>query len=124
MSEKSNKELLEDLGIEEEFTKRSASPPHEERVIAGFEEIQRFVGQHGHPPVHGEDNDIFERLYATRLDQIRSNDECRNLVQELDYQGFSKVRAYSRTIRRNIVATKNFLPSSVLMHRRRAMLTL
>lgn len=87
MADKSNKELLEELGIEAEVVKKSPHSPREERIIAGFEEIQRFVEQNGHPPAHGEDNDIFERLYATRLDQIRSNEECRNLVQESDYQG-------------------------------------
>ncbi len=86
MVEKSNKELLDELGIEAEPTKKSTRSPREERIIAGFEEIQRFVEQNGHPPAHGEGNEIFERLYATRLDQIRSKKECRNLVQELDYQ--------------------------------------
>jgi len=87
MAEKSNKELLDALGIEAEPVIKATRSPREERIIAGFEEIQRFVEQNGHPPVHGEDNDIFERLYATRLDQIRLKDECRNLVQEIDYQG-------------------------------------
>ena len=34
----------------------------EERIIAGFEEIQRFVEKHGRAPQHGEDRDIIERL--------------------------------------------------------------
>ena len=54
---------------------------------AGFEEIQRFVETHERLPAHGEDNDIFERLYATRLDQIRKLEECRNILQGLDHQG-------------------------------------
>ncbi len=29
-------------------------PPREERVIAGFEEIQRFVEKHGRAPQHGK----------------------------------------------------------------------
>ena len=86
MAEKSNKDLLDELGIEAEVTKKSPHTPREERIISGFEEIQRFVEQKGRPPEHGEDNDIFERLYATRLDQIRSKEECRTLVQELDHQ--------------------------------------
>jgi hypothetical protein len=35
-----------------------ATPPREERIIAGFEEIQRFVEQHSRAPQHGEDRDI------------------------------------------------------------------
>lgn len=91
MAEKSNKELLEELGIEAEIAKNPARSPREERIIAGFEEIQRFVEQNGRPPTHGENNDIFERLYATRLDQIRSKEECRSLVLEMDYQDLLKV---------------------------------
>jgi len=84
---KSNKALLEELGVEIAPTKKAAHSPKEERIIAGFEEIQRFVETHGHPPQHGEDKDIFERLYATRLDRIRSLAECKNLVVDMDYQG-------------------------------------
>lgn len=61
--------------------------PREERIIAGFEEIQRFVDQHGHSPRHGEGLDIFERLYAVRLDRLRALDECRSLLEPLDRQG-------------------------------------
>ncbi|MCZ6803427.1 MAG: GIY-YIG nuclease family protein [Proteobacteria bacterium] len=86
-SKKSNKELLDELGVEVESVKKAARSPREERIIAGFEEIQGFVEKNGHPPAHGENNDIFERLYATRLDQIRLQEECRSLVQKLDYQG-------------------------------------
>ncbi|MEO1965525.1 GIY-YIG nuclease family protein [Hyphomonas sp.] len=61
--------------------------PREERIIAGFEDIQRFVESHGRPPQHGEDRDIFERLYAVRLDRLRGLEECRNLLEPLDHQG-------------------------------------
>ena len=59
----------------------------EERVIAGFEEIQRFATEQGRLPVHGEQNDIFERLYAVRLDQIRKSDDCVALLQDMDPDG-------------------------------------
>ena len=62
-------------------------PASEERVIAGFEEIQRFTEQHGHAPQHGEDRDIFERLYAVRLDRLRALPDCRALLEPLDHQG-------------------------------------
>ncbi|MBA56866.1 MAG: hypothetical protein CMK89_20635 [Pseudomonadales bacterium] len=84
---KSNKALLEELGVDIAPAKKVTHTPKEERIIAGFEEIQRFVEEHGHHPQHGEDKDIFERIYATRLDRIRSLDECNNLVAELDHQG-------------------------------------
>lgn len=87
MAEKSNKDILDELGVDLAPAKKVAHSPREERIIAGFEEIQRFVEEHGHAPAHGEDKDIFERLYATRLDQIRSQEECRNLVVEMDGQG-------------------------------------
>jgi hypothetical protein len=79
--------LLEELGVEIESKKVSSRTPREERVIAGFEEIQRFVEQHGRPPQHGEDRDIFERLYAVRLDRLRDQLDCRALLEPLDHQG-------------------------------------
>jgi len=59
----------------------------EERIIAGFEDLLRFVDTHGRPPRHGEDLDIFERLYAVRLDRIRAQADCRDLVAPLDRHG-------------------------------------
>jgi hypothetical protein len=58
-----------------------------ERIIAGFEDIQRFVEKHGRAPLHGEDRDIFERLYAVRLDRLRALPECRAVLEPLDHQG-------------------------------------
>lgn len=79
--------LLAELGIEIEAKKHVTRTPREERIIAGFEEIQQFVTKHGRVPQHGEDLDIFERLYAVRLDRIRDQIECRELVAPLDIQG-------------------------------------
>ncbi|WP_297974749.1 GIY-YIG nuclease family protein [uncultured Amaricoccus sp.] len=79
--------LLAELGVEAEVRKAGSRTPREERIIAGFEEIQRFVEVHGHAPQHGEDRDIFERLYAVRLDRIRELGECRALVEPMDRQG-------------------------------------
>ncbi len=79
--------LLDELGIDVESDEKSSRTPREERIIAGFEEIERFVEQHGRIPLHGEDRDIFERLYALRLDRIREQPECRSLVEPLDRQG-------------------------------------
>ena len=66
---------------------KGGRPASEERVIAGFEEIQRFTEQHGRAPQHGEDRDIFERLYAVRLDRLRALSDCRALLAALDHQG-------------------------------------
>jgi len=79
--------LLDELGVEFEARKQASRTPREERIIAGFEEIQRFVEEHGHPPQHGEGRDIFERLYAVRLDRLRELDDCRVLLEPLDHQG-------------------------------------
>jgi hypothetical protein len=79
--------LLEELGVEVETKKESSRMPREERVVAGFEEIQRFVEKHGRPPHHGEDRDIFERLYAVRLDRLRELADCRSLLATFDHQG-------------------------------------
>ncbi|NTF47043.1 GIY-YIG nuclease family protein [Rhizobium rhizogenes] len=66
--------------------KRGGRSPREERIIAGFEEIQRFVEKNGRAPRHSEDGDIFERLYAVRLDRLRAREECRSLLTPLDHQ--------------------------------------
>ena len=57
------------------------------RVVAGFEEIQRFFDEHGHAPRHGENREIFERLYAVRLDRIRENPDYLALLADKDHQG-------------------------------------
>jgi hypothetical protein len=78
--------LLAELGIEIDAKKSARHTPREQRIIAGFEEIQKFVEEHGRLPEHGEDKDIFERIFAVRLDQIRKVSECRNLLKDLDFQ--------------------------------------
>jgi hypothetical protein len=75
---------LDDFAVAE---KKGGRSPREERIIAGFEEIQRFAEEHGRAPQHGEDREIFERLYAVRLDRLRALEECRSLLMPLDRQG-------------------------------------
>jgi hypothetical protein len=80
-------ELLDELGVDlapEPSGQRSA---REERIVAGFEEIERFVEEQGRLPQHGEERDIFERLYAVRLDRLRESEECRAVLQPLDSRG-------------------------------------
>ena len=79
--------LLAELGVEVQTKKAATYTPREQRVIAGFEEVQRFAEEHGRPPLHGEDWDIFERLYAVRLDRFRKLKDCQELVEPMDHQG-------------------------------------
>lgn len=80
-------ELRDELADFAQPQKKTGRSPREERVIAGFEDILRFVDQHGRAPRHGENLDIFERLYAVRLDRIRAQDDCRELVAPFDRHG-------------------------------------
>lgn len=79
--------LLAELGIEVEVKKNANYTSREERIIAGFEEIKKFVHDNDRLPEHGEDKVIFERLFAIRLDQIRGNEESKILLQKFDDQG-------------------------------------
>lgn len=85
--------LLAELGIEPVAVKASTHTALEERLIAGFEDILRFVDTHGRAPQHGEDRDIFERLYAVRLDRLRSMPEARTLLAPMDTRGLLDVPA-------------------------------
>jgi hypothetical protein len=87
MSDLDLDELRSELDDFAQPEKKGGRSPREERIIAGFEEIQGFVEKHGHSPQHGEGRDIFERLYAVRLDRLRALEECRSLLGPLDYQG-------------------------------------
>jgi hypothetical protein len=87
MAELSDAELLAELGVGIDAKRAPTRTPREERVIAGFEDIVKFVDEHGRPPQHGEDRDIFERLYAVRLDRIRAQADCREFVAPLDVHG-------------------------------------
>jgi len=67
--------------------KQAAYTPREERIIAGFEDIERFYEEHGRLPAHGDDRDIFERLYAVRLGRLRELEDCRILLAPFDKHG-------------------------------------
>jgi hypothetical protein len=77
-------DLLGELGVEAEPTSVGGRSAREQRIIAGYEEIVRFVEQNNRLPQHGEKRDIFERLYAVRLDQMRKSPECREVLKDLD----------------------------------------
>jgi T5orf172 domain len=82
-----DRELLDELGLDTASAPSGQRSAKEERIIAGFEEIERFVTEQRRLPQHGEDRDIFERIYAVRLDRIRESEECREILQPLDSRG-------------------------------------
>jgi hypothetical protein len=87
--------LAAELSEFAEPEKKTGKSPRDERIIAGFEEIQRFYDQHERAPQNGEDRDIFERLYAVRLDRLRAQEDCRALLLPLDTYGLLEVGAIS-----------------------------
>jgi hypothetical protein len=87
MTDLSDDELLAELGVSIEPPKTGGHTAREERIIAGFEDIQRFFEANGRVPRHGEEFDIFERLYAVRLDRLRAMPEACQLLAGLDVYG-------------------------------------
>ncbi len=87
MTQSTEDQMLEALGVDLSPDPVRHYTPQEERLIAGFEDIQRFVEQHGHAPRHGENLDIFERLYAVRLDRLRNLPAARKLLEPMDGHG-------------------------------------
>lgn len=87
MAEMSDDDILAELGVDLTPKKVRARTPREERVIAGFEDIVKFREDHGRAPQHGEDRDIFERLYAVRLDRLRAQPEFHVLLADIDAHG-------------------------------------
>lgn len=81
--------LRAEYGTKKKVVGRSA---REERIIAGIEDIQRFFDTHGRLPVHGEERDIFERIYATRLDRLRELDEAQPFLGTLNRVATDEVR--------------------------------
>lgn len=87
MADLDDDELLDALGVEVAPLNVASHTQREERIIAGFEDILRFHLTHGRAPLHGEGRDIFERLYAVRLDQLRKLPEAQNLLAAMDRPG-------------------------------------
>lgn len=87
MSDLDLDELRAELDDFAQPEKKGGRTARGERIIAGFEDIQRFTETHGRAPQHGEDRDIFERLYAVRLDRLRALEECQLLLAPIDHQG-------------------------------------
>jgi hypothetical protein len=77
-------DILAELGVDLAPKAVRSRTPLDERVIAGFEDIVKFRERNGRPPQHGEGGEIFERLYAIRLDRLRGVPEYRDLAAGLD----------------------------------------
>jgi hypothetical protein len=90
MADLSADELLDALGVEVTPVKTSSLTPFEERVIAGFEDIQRFFEEHKRLPRNAEGLDIFERLFAVRLEQLRKLPEALAVLVPHDSHGLLK----------------------------------
>ena len=95
MSDLSDDDLLDALGVEAAPIKAGSRTPREERIIAGFEDILRFFETHGRAPQHGEAGDIFESLYAVRLDQLRALPEALDLLKPMDGPGLLNAAAHT-----------------------------
>lgn len=91
MAEISDDDLLSELGIDLEPVKSVTYTAKEERIISGFEEISQFYEQNKRVPLASPDADIFERLYAVRLEQIRKLPEALSLL--LDFDKFNLLKA-------------------------------
>lgn len=87
MAEMTDDDILAELGVDLAPKKVRARSPREERIISGFEDIAKFRDEHGRAPQHAEGRDIFERLYAVRLDRLRALPESRELLADLDVFG-------------------------------------
>lgn len=98
MADMDDDELLDALGLEIAPAKAASHTPREERIMAGFEDILRFHAAHGRAPQHGEGRDIFERLYAVRLDQLRQLPEAHTLLAGMDAPGLLTGAAASATV--------------------------
>ena len=93
MSEPTDRDLLNELGVDLEIKKHHSLTPAQEHIISDFEEVQRFYEEFKRLPQNQEGRDIFERLYAVRLNQICENEECLSLLKSLDYQDLISTNA-------------------------------
>ena len=89
--------LLDALGVDITPLNTASRTPQEERIIAGFEDILRFYEVHRRAPRHGKAGDIFERLYAVRLDRLRQLPQARALLAEFDAPGLLAAPQVSQT---------------------------
>ena len=90
MADISDDDLLSELGIDLAPVKQVTYTTKEERLISGFEEIIQFYEINKRIPSNSNNADIFERLYAVRLDQLRKLPEAISLLEGFDQHNLLK----------------------------------
>ena len=70
MTDLTDKELLAALDVKVDSKSQPSLSYFEENLISGFNEIQNFFQKFKRLPNNEEGRDIFERLYAVRLQRI------------------------------------------------------
>ncbi|MEQ1226001.1 GIY-YIG nuclease family protein [Acinetobacter pittii] len=84
MADISDDDLLSELGIDLAPAKQVTYSAKEERLIAGFEEITQFYEKNQRVPLNSVETDIFERIYAVRLEQLKKQPEALSLLANYD----------------------------------------
>lgn len=84
MADISDDDLLSELGIDLAPVKQVTYTAKEERLISGFKEVLQFYETNQRIPSNSHNADIFERLYAVRLDQLRKIPEAISLLDDFD----------------------------------------
>lgn len=84
MERLSDDQILDELEIELELKSVKVLTPSEERLISGFEEINLFYETHQRVPSLHDDADIFEKLYASRLEKIKQNPSLKSVLIHFD----------------------------------------
>lgn len=88
MKRLSDEQILDELEIKLELKSITILTPLEERLISSFEEINIFYETHQRIPCLNDDADIFEKLCASRLGQIKQNSAMSSLVIDIDIDKF------------------------------------
>lgn len=86
MTEQSAEKILADLGVVLDEAPKSNYLPWQQRVIAGFKDIQTFVEDNNRLPGKDAEDGLFEPIYAIRLDRIKNLPAAIELLQPLDFQ--------------------------------------
>lgn len=83
-TDKSNAELLGELGIDLTAEPQKTYTAEQERVLFAFGEINDFITTHNRRPEKSADQDIFERIMAVRLQRIQQTTDYNDLLQPAD----------------------------------------
>lgn len=84
MKNLTDEQILDELEIKIELKSTKVLTPLEELLISGFEEINLFYETHQRIPSDHHDSDIFEKLYASRLEQIKQTSSIKSAVKHID----------------------------------------